>query len=611
MAVIVGEQGPAGANPVLSTLLMALPDGLFVLPHPRVYGQELGCLVIAPSAIYHLDIRDWSGVVHDRDEEPWLVEGADGEQHPDPSPVRLLRTVREAIASFLADEAPGLTPAVRGLLVYRGEKPEIVDGEMRVPKLMSIDEAVVAITDAPAVAGAGLETAKDREALALAFDQRRLAYRQRASRPFVLSADKHARARRVGWTPEEVLHLLVRHPQAAAQQLLNGSLSEWLETEGALHLADLVTEALTRYREDGHLALEWFLLNSGYMPGPALRARPARVRLGYLLAGESATREITVDKRRGPGYVFGQATSEDPWLSIAPEVLAGRTRISITGQISPDSAAGEHHGEVVINASGVAEPVRIPVVARVRRMPSTWRRRLLRPLFGLVTAAPLGAALGWCAAWLLTPLLSHGGLGLPLVMGGAVLWAIMGAIRGAQQPPAWPPLYALAHWLIRVACWGAVAAVLMVVSLLLAAQLWPDAPWANTALPVLAGNAVLAFLLAVIPATVAEAARQRRNAARAGATSAEHQPRPVVRGLVLTMLLVGLTWGGLAMASTPSIRLSSSATAATEWAQGLYGDLEQKVNDYVDRLYLQHLQESRPGRSRGPKGWVDQLLGQD
>ncbi|MEN6478179.1 MAG: nuclease-related domain-containing protein [Anaerolineales bacterium] len=610
MAVIIGEQGPAAANPVLSTLLMALPDGVFVLPHPRVYGQELGCLVIAPSAIYHLDIRDWSGVVHDRGEEPWLVEGDDGQSQSEPSPLRLLRTARESIARFLADEAPGLTPAVRGLLVYRGDKPEVVDGEMRVPKLVSVDEAVVAIADAPAMVDSGLETVEDREALAMAFDQRRLAYRQRASRPFVLSTGKHARVRRAGWSPEEVLHLLARHPEPAVQQLLGGSLSEWLQTEGALHLADLATEALSRYPADGHLALEWFLLNSGYMPGPALQLRPAKVRLGYLLAGESATGEVTIDKRRGPGYVFGQATSEDPWLSVAPEVLAGRTRIRITGQISADMQVGEHHGEVVITAAGVAEPKRIPVVAQVRRVPSKWSRWLLRPLLGLATAAPLGAALGWCAALLLTPYVSHGGLGLPLAIGGAVLWGIMGAIRGAQQPPAWPSLYALAHWLIRVAGWGAGAAALMVVSLLLTAQLWPEAAWVNTTLPVLAGNAVLACLLAVIPATVAEAARNRRSAVH-GAGASEGQPRPVVRGLVLTVLLIGLLWGGRALASTPSVSLSSSATALTERAQGWYGALEQKVNDYVDRLYLQHLQESRPGRARGPQGWFDQILGQD
>ena len=74
MSTIIAEPGSVESDVVYEAMLDGLPDDFYVLPYPVVYGHELGWLVVAPSGIYHLDVRDWRGSVWANGEEPWLVE---------------------------------------------------------------------------------------------------------------------------------------------------------------------------------------------------------------------------------------------------------------------------------------------------------------------------------------------------------------------------------------------------------------------------------------------------------------------------------------------------------------------------------------------------------
>ena len=67
-----------------------------------------------------------------------------------------------------------------------------------------------------------------------------------------------------------------RYPSDGIHHLRNGTLAEWLDEEGATHLAQLARSVISHPGIDMHVALETFLLGTGLVgrPAPERAARP-------------------------------------------------------------------------------------------------------------------------------------------------------------------------------------------------------------------------------------------------------------------------------------------------------------------------------------------------
>jgi len=608
MAIVVAESDIVETDLILMALVDGLPDDDYVLPAASVYGRKLGWLVIAPTGIYHLDIRDWPGAVWDRGAEPWLVEDEAGVQHPEPSPTTLLSDAREAISSFLADELPGMKPPLHGLLVLVGAVTEITTAAEQPFTPLPLAEAIEHML-APAQEDDVLASPEQRETLAIAFDQRRLALRPRAAQPFELASGERPRDKQIAWTVEEVLRLLDRYTQPAIQHLQSGALERWLDSEGAWRLADLAQQALQRYPADGRAALEWFMLSSGYVQPPTITVKPERLQMGYVLKGQSASRTLKIGVSQKTGYPLGQVEPADAWVAVEPETFSGQAQVLITVDASTLPAGTQQHAEVVINAIAENCPLTIPITVHVRAAPTRLGRLLLRLLLGLVAGAAIGGALGMLADILIaaSPLATAV---LPATVCALLLWGLMGIVYGALPRPAWPAWYALRHWLRNVLLWGIGGGLAVLALSALASHLISGVAWAQAAWPNWQANLATWLVLAVIPGTVVEAA-QAQVAQQGDAPVAEDvkPPRPILRGCVVVALLVATVLGLHALRISTGI----SAEGAPSWqvrAESLWQSFETKLNGYVDGLYLRYYEEQKSGKAKGLDAVRDWITGE-
>jgi hypothetical protein len=595
MATIIAEPGAVESDIVLEALLDGLPDDYYVLPYPAVYGHELEWLVVAPSGIYHLDVRDWQGSVWANDEDAWLVEAERGSREPHPSPVRVAREARRAVSSFLADEAPRLAPPFRALLVFSGELPVVFGSERSLPMVL-LDEAVERVREAPAALGSGLEEPEARAALAEAFDRRRLALRQRAARPFVLATSGWIKTNLEAWTLEDLIRLFDRHSGAAVKHMLDGSLEEWLDAEGAYELADLVREALQAHPSDGRAALESFMLSSGYVQPPELRLQPRRLVMGYVLTDEVVRHELVIGRRGKRGHLFGELAPLDAWVRVEPAQFSGRTKVMVSVDTTSLPVSAESQSSVAINAGAGHHLKTVPVTVRVRPRPSEFTVRVARPLLGLLAGLVAGVVFNWAVY----DFVAAGTLASRMNAGVVALWGLAGLIRGFAQPPAWPNVYAIERWLIRVLAWGlGLAAVLM--GLLWLVHTWyPEVCCVATAFGARRLFVSIILALSVVPGTIAE--HRRAKALRYEPLSAGYGR--ILRNAwrvvaVLALLVVGLFEYRLLQPRIQQMMASPQAVETTETTKGVLQRVEERLNGWVDGLYVRYLEEQQPGKATG------------
>ncbi len=432
------------------------------------------------------------------------------------------------------------------------------------PAAAAGQELAQAILALPVNAGSALADPVLREQLAIAFRDRQISPWQCTVRPFVFrSAGGLLGATKAAWTIYDAIQHMDRHPEDGIYHLRNRSLEQWLIGEGALHLAELARNAAERCLDDPRRGLEEFLQATGLVTRPQPIVRPRRLDLGYILAGESATGRLTIQKGRGPGYLVGHLDTSDPCLRVAPIFFSGeQIEVAVTVDTADLLIQTRPYEALVAIHTAAEQAVTVPVRFQVVPAPSAVQRYLGRPLVGAAVAAAVGGFLGliW---WLNADLGALGPVGrwlpgAPLfwVALFSLLWAAMGALRGLLQPAAWPVSYALLRWFYAVLIWACALGLFGATAVWLWYQGYLEPGGVR-------GNVLwIAFhygvVLACLPATLEELlAAQQRGAAQPARTW-----RRLVRRAAWAVVSAGLL---MALALAPVILKPA-------WEHSLQGD---------------------------------------
>lgn len=564
----------------------ALSDEYLVVDHPVVYGCPLDAIVVGPQGVW---------VLH----EPTASGGGN-----ETNMIKRAQRAAKAVRAFLRDEFPALLQVPLRQLVLQGAGAAAsgAPAGMEV-EWVNRERIAAAIDAAPQPADASLADLETREALAVAFRDRRLAANQRATRPFVFRSGSAFGSGTTVWTIRDAVRHMDRHPEDGIFHLRNGTLAQWLSEQGAEHLAALARQVVNRRETDMRAALERFLIGSGLVARPRLQVRPARLDMGCVLSGEVCSMRFRVQKGPGRGYLFGSLSTNAPWLHVEPRSFAGGpldAMVTVDTETLPISAA-PWVGEIEIDSSASAQPLRVPVRVRVVGMPSALQRYLLRPLAGALVGGAWGLLTGWLLARYSLPAAGWAAPVAPAELlhnawpvGGGLFGAALGLLRGLGQPVMLPTGLALGRWLLRALAWGAALA------LVLMAAFWSWVWFAQGTVaaltpPVVLALLLLAFLLALLPATLAEMAAAGPHGGR--------QPIGTERlaALPLRLALIGiglaLIIGAGARMAAPALEgwdAAGAAAAVRSWLGEGLGQLEVTLNQWVDQLYLEAYDQRAP-----------------
>jgi hypothetical protein len=422
---------------------------------------------------------------------------------------------------------------------------------------------------------------------------------QRASEPFVFRSGQALGSGTEVWTIREAVRHMDANPESGIYHLRNDTLADWFHEQGAEHLAQLAQDVMRR-DTDHREGLEAFLIGTGLVSRPNLQVRPKEVSLGYTLAGEGIARRFRLRRGRGRGYLVGKLEPSVPWLSVYPREFESDGRwCPVTVRAKTESLAIDQEPReeaVLVHSNASEEPDRIPVQLQVVGLPSTLNRYVLRPGAGLIAGGLLGAALGWLLAAQGVPAAAslERLTWLPLAPSAvwtafiALIWAALGAVRGAAQPRAWPIPYTLGRWLSRLGIWA------VSLGLVGGAVRWawgglraigaPPVPAIVTWVMVV-GPAVLA----VVPGTIGE----MRSGERMRETSAR-----AIRWSFLRPLLLPVGAFILALAvrlGAPQLRplwerLDAGATVERigDWVAERLARLEKSIQDLIDDVYMRY-----------------------
>jgi hypothetical protein len=494
-----------------------------------------------------------------------------------------------------------LSPPLHHLLISNGSREEASSAEISTATLNSAAEEIAA-ADMPAT-GALLD-GEERQELAVALRDRKLTVSQRASQPFIFrSGDVFGSGTEV-WTVREAVRHMAAHPESGIYHLRNGTLAAWLYSEGAVHLAR-VAQDVVRTQTDRRAALETFLIETGLVDRPRLRVRPKEVDLGYLTAGDEVTRRIRVGKGSGRGYLFGTLEPSVPWLSVYPRRFSGESEETVVSvRLETESLPiGQRPSEasISVRSNGSREPLEIPVRFRVVGVPSTLNRTLLRPAAGGIVAGLLGAGIGGLLTVGGTPGAGFlSGLSwLPLspavvwVLAVALVWAVLGVIRGATQPEAWPTSYAIGRWLFRLLVWTASLTLAGAACFWCWGQLLPGD--GSLSGPAFRWALLIPMALALLPATVGEI----RSGPRMRDTSLRAIRWSFLRPFIIPLVAIVLAL--FAALGAPQLRpviqrldLPEASASTGEWIETRLVEVGERLDEVIDRLYLRYYDRQAP-----------------
>jgi hypothetical protein len=577
-------------------LYHGLSDEYLVVAEPVVHGHCLDLVVIGPQGLF---------VLHEGGHDGRGSETAEGGE---PASDRVLRFSRAeveqrmsraggALKAFLRDEFRSLNPKLHHLVVLdESEMPEELPADIPTAPLREVVERIQA---AETTERGGIPDWQDRADLAVGLRDRGLTASQRAEEPFVFRSGRSLGSGTEVWTIRDVVHHMDADPESGIYHLRNGTLEEWFHDQGAKHLARLARDVM-REDTDHRVALEQFLIGTGLVSRPRLQIRPKQIDLGYALAGEPVARRFRLGKGGGRGYLFGTLEPGVPWLSVHPREFTSDEGWSfITVRADTDGLPITQQPRVApvhIDSNASAEPVDVPIRVRIMGLPSTLNRVVLRPGATLLMGGFIGAVLGWILALRGVPAvgLLRGSDRLPgtpeavWVAFMALIWALVGALRGAGQPEAWPIGYTMRRWLGRIGVW--------VISLGLtgAAVRWG---WAGlrgpgaAPLPSVARWALVAgpVALAVVPATLGEI----RTGRDMWETSEQEIRWSFLRPLLLPAGVAVLAL--LARLGAPVVRpvlaridFGLVFSNLGSWIQERLVELETFIASIIDELYLRY-----------------------
>ncbi len=572
------------------------PDAIVVGPHG---------LFVPHAAVLHaatLHAADSDGEVH----PSWWHRFVSGWKPNHRSPRREARRVTKALQRFLRNEFPALRPSIHYLLVHDGAQVEPVVSNARGELTVSKDAVAETITSMEMLPDGDLLDSDTRQAVAQALRDARLTTSWRATSPFVFRSGGLFGSGKKVWTIQAAIRHMDRYPEDGYFHLRNGSIARWFAEQGAEPLADLAQEVVRAPETDSRAVLERFLLETGLVRRSRLSVRPRRVNLGYVLSGESATVRIRVRKGRGRGYPFGTLHTSGPWLRVDPREFSGA---STEATLSVDTTEllvtrKPWQAEILVESHTAEEPVAVPVKVSVAGMPSALGRRLLRPLLGLTYAGVLGAGLGWFLGhWAIhEPDWFPGSAASPITWTAAwtvsvgLFWALLGGIRGALQPLAWPTSFALSRWFLRTLVWGGVFTLLAVAGYWALGHL--AAGQGPTELPFTMGSLILfAWSLAIVPAVLGDVRSTPHSEGAQALASKRLLLRPALVGVIGVVLALSLVVGVQALGPVwQTAGVDDAMSTAGEWLGGQFTRLETGFDDAIDRLYLGYYDRRAPAQ---------------
>ena len=619
MARLVECEAWAEPNSLAMHLHYDLPGDYVVVDAPTVRGHELDVVVVGPQGLFvlHEDgtprgeraqreaanpeaipVDMVAGEAEEAEGEPAeseaRTEPAADAKEPGGRADERVRSATRALNAFLKDEFPTLTPQIHHLRLLGDPDADREDDDVPTATARTVVDRIGS-TEAPE--GSTLLDPQTCAVLAVALRDRRLTASRRASQPFIFRSGHALSTGTEVWTIREAVRHMDQDPESGVYHLQNGTLADWFHEEGAEHMAKLARD-VTREDTDRRVALETFLLKTGLVSRPKLEVKPKEVDLGYALAGDSVARRIRVGKGPGRGCLFGRLEPSVPWLSVHPREFKSEDRWTVVS-VRADTQAlpitqRPRKEAVYIHSNASEEPVPVAVRLQVVGLPSPLNRHLLRPAVGLAAAGPLGALVGWLLtargvpgadllnslAWLPVP------PGAVWVLFFTLLWASLGAVRGATQPRAWPIRYAIARWLVRIAIWTPALALTG------AAARWGWAGLRGPELPPI--PSVTAWVLAVgpmglsiVPATIGE----MRSAREMRETSARAIRWSFLRPLLLPVGALFLTLA--VRLGAPQLRalwervgVSTALGDVGSWIADRVEQLESFIENIIDELYL-------------------------
>jgi hypothetical protein len=606
MAELLGMDGWAEPDSLGLLLRDGLADEYVVVADPVVHGQPLDAVVVGPQGLFVVQAKPWEGQIDRTARGPWKGYPPSGEAvtHPDPAPEA--RRAVQAVRAFLQDEFPALKPPVYHLFVLTSPGADVSPSGLVEPVVVRREEVAAAIAaTAPAAQPLAPEM---RETLAVAIRDRRLTASQRASAPLIFRSGALLGSGKAVWTIRAAVRHIDRHPDDGLFHLNNGTLAAWLAEQGAPHLAELATRALAGRENDPRAAVEAFLAGTGLVSRARPVVRPRRLRLGPVVQGDACEARLIVRQGRGRGYLFGSIRAPEPWLHVEPHSFSGQPLHAVvtaeTEGLSISRASWE--AGLLVESSATAEPLAVPVRVRVVGMPSPVNRAVLRPLAGAACAGLLGAALGWALgaagtpapAGMLPALYSIlAALYAPAFWAAAIglFWAVLGAIRGLVQPPAWPISHATVRWLLSTLLWGAGLGLVAAVAHVSWQGLGPGTS-AGVPAPGLAAVVLSALALAALPSTWIEIeAGWKANVvrpARAGRRLSRRTVWLTVLGaMVIVAIVVGLPLLGRAWQQGS---VDQAVSTARPWIVERWTQAEAQIVEWIDSLLLRSAQRDLP-----------------
>ena len=462
MAQLIAIGGWTAPGSVAAYLRETLPDDYVVVADPVIARTAIPCIILGRTCLF---------VVHAVEEEnapaelssAGVYEGghvADASGDGARLGARALpqdaaagrARAEDALRLFLEDEFPRLDVQVRHVDALRDWIADLPTWRV-IATAVQRDDLLTDVIQAQDVGDVALP-AETRREIGAAMRDREFTASQRALKPFVFRSGSALHTGRPVWTLSDAVAHMDRYPSDGIHHLRNGTLAEWLDEEGAAHLAHLARSVISHPGIDMHVALETFLFGTGLVERPALTVRPRQLDLGYAVEGHPLSATLQLVKGKGRGYLTGTLGTSDPWLQVAPTTFKGNhSEVIVSAETSGlRIRPNPIYTSIIVKCSASEAPIVVPVVLRVMAQPSHISRGILRPAIGMLTALPVGALLGWlCAlAGLHVPFAAATSVPVLLV---AALWALAGLWLGTRQPAAWPVFYALRRWLRRDATW--------------------------------------------------------------------------------------------------------------------------------------------------------------
>jgi hypothetical protein len=574
------------------TLYGCTPDAVVVGPH--------GLIVLQTAALQETEDSD-----PEVGPSSWqrFVPGPKPERrHPGQEAQRATKAVRR----LLRTEFPGLRANVCHCLVFDGPHEELVASDAGEPLAVGRDAVAETITRTEMMPGGDLLDQDTRQDIAQALRDAPITTPSRATAPFVFRSGGLFGSGKKVWTIQAAIEHMDRYPEDGYFHLRNGSIARWFSAQGAEPLADLAQEVLRVPETDSRVVLERFLVESGLVRRAQLSVRPGRINLGYVLSGESATAIIQVRKGRGRGYPFGDLHTDGPWLRVDPRTFSGP---STEATVSVDTtellvARKPWQAELLVESEAAEEPVVVPVRVSVAGMPSALDRSLLRPLVGMTYAGVLGMALGWLLGHLAIPepgwfsgsILSPIGWTALWVLALGLFWALLGGLRGARQPLAWPTGYALSRWFLRTLVWAGVFTLLAVAGYwalghLAAGQGSARLPFTTISLT------LIAWSLAIVPAVLGDLRSAPDSEDARALASWRFLLRPALVGVVGVVLALSLVVGVQALGpSWQAAGVDDVVSTARDWLGEQFTGVETGLNGVIDEYYLRYYDRRAPAQ---------------